>query len=139
MTTQLSQIIWEQVILTTLVVYVLSFLTAFIVVTIYPGYLGFQARGAPDQDIMTAFADQYAPWIGPISLILFTILGAMWMGRIERSWYTCSSARIGFQGGRMPGQCTAKPQQIFYCYSLPGSVLTPTQYTILQPNSSRKR
>ena len=97
MTTQLSQIIWEQVILTTLVVYVLSFLTAFIVVTIYPGYLGFQARGAPDQDIMTAFADQYAPWIGPISLILFTILGAMWMGRIERSWYTCSSARIGFQ------------------------------------------
>jgi len=33
------------------------------------------------QATITAFANQYAPWIGPISLILFTVLGAMWIAR----------------------------------------------------------
>jgi uncharacterized membrane protein len=81
MTTQFSQIKWGRVILTALAVYVLSFLAVFLVVTMYAGYLGFQARGAPDQAMITTFANQYAPWIGPTSLILFTLLGAMWMAR----------------------------------------------------------
>ena len=81
MTNQFSQIKWVRVVLTALVVYILSFLTVVIVVTGYASYLGFQARGAPDQAMIAVFADQYAPWIGPISLILFTILGAMHVAR----------------------------------------------------------
>lgn len=81
MTTQLSQIKWGRVTLTALAVYVLSFLTIFIVVTVYATSLAFQARGMPDQVMIQAFANQYAPWIGPISLILFTILGARHVAR----------------------------------------------------------
>lgn len=81
MTAQLSQIKWGRVILTTVVVYVLSFLTVFLIVTAYASYLAFQARGAPDQSMINTFADQYAPWIGAISLIVFTVLGAMWLVR----------------------------------------------------------
>jgi len=81
MTAQLSQIKWGRVLLTTAAVYILSFLMVFLIVTAYATYLAFQARGAPDQVMITAFANQYAPWIGPISLILFTALGAMWMAR----------------------------------------------------------
>lgn len=81
MTTQFTQIKWGRVILTTLAVYVLSFLTLFIVVTVYAGYLEFQARGAPDLTMITAFAEQYASWVGPISLILLAVLDAMWMSR----------------------------------------------------------
>jgi hypothetical protein len=81
MTTQLSQIKWGRVIITAVAVWALSILTAFIVVTVYAGYLGFQARGAPDQAMITAFADQYAPWVGVISFTLFTLLGAMWLAR----------------------------------------------------------
>jgi len=81
MTTQLSQIKWGRVVLTALAVYIASFLTVFLIVTVYASYLGFQARGAPDQTMIMAFANQYAPWIGPISLIIFTILGAMWLAR----------------------------------------------------------
>lgn len=81
MTSQLSQIKWVRVVLTALAVYIASFLTVFLIVTLYASYLGFQARGAPDQAMIEAFASQYAPWIGPISLILFTILGAMWLAR----------------------------------------------------------
>jgi hypothetical protein len=81
MPAQLSQIKWGRVILTTVAVYVLSFITVFVIVTAYASYLAFQARGAPDQAMIQTFADQYAPWIGPISLILFTVLGAMWMAR----------------------------------------------------------
>ena len=81
MTAQLSQIKWGRVLLTTAAEYILSFLMVFLIVTAYATYLAFQARGAPDQVMITAFANQYAPWIGPISLILFTALGAMWMAR----------------------------------------------------------
>ena len=81
MTTQLSQIKWGRVTLTALAVYVLSFLTVFLIVTGYATFLAFQARGAPDQNLIGAFANQYAPWIGPINLILFTILGARHVAR----------------------------------------------------------
>jgi len=81
MTNQLSQVKWARVTLTALVVYILSFLAVLLIVTAYASYLGFQARGAPDQAQIQEFASQYAPWIGPISLILFTFLGAMHMAR----------------------------------------------------------
>jgi hypothetical protein len=81
MSSQLSQIKWARVILTALVVYTLSFLTIFIVITVYASVLGFQARGAPDQNLINTFASQYAPWLGPISLILFTFFGSMHMAR----------------------------------------------------------
>lgn len=76
MTNQFSEIKWVRVILTTLVVYILGFVTIFAVVTAYASYLGFQARGVPDPTMIDAFANQYAPWIGSGSLILFTFLGA---------------------------------------------------------------
>lgn len=81
MTTQLSQLKWGRVTLTALVVYIVSFLIVFLIVTVYASYLGFQARGAPDQTLIEAFANQYAPWIGLISLILLTFLGARHMAR----------------------------------------------------------
>ena len=81
MTTQLSQIKWGRVLVTALAVSVLSFLLVFIIVTGYATFLAFQARGAPDQAMIQAFANQYAPWIGPLSLILFTFLGAMYVAR----------------------------------------------------------
>jgi len=81
MTTQLSKIKWGRVTLTALAVYIISFLTVTLIVTGYATSLAIQARGAPDQTLITAFANQYAPWIGPISLILFTVLGAMYVAR----------------------------------------------------------
>ena len=81
MTNQFSQIKWGRVALTALVVYILSFVTVFIIVTGYASYLAFQMRGAPDQTLIQVFANRYGPWIGPISLILFTVFGAMHMAR----------------------------------------------------------
>src|SRR5215510_3184742 len=95
MTTQLSQIKWGRVILTTVVVYILSFLTIFLIVTGYASYLAFQARGAPDQAMITAFANQYAPWIGPISLILFTAFGGMWLARRVEAAVPLHGAIVG--------------------------------------------
>ena len=81
MTNQLSQIRWGRVTWTALTVYGASFLIVFLIVTAYASYLAFQARGAPDQTMIQAFADQYAPWLGTTSLILFTFLGALWLAR----------------------------------------------------------
>lgn len=53
----------------------------FLVVRGYASVLAFQARGAPNRALITAFANQLAPWIGPISLLLFTFLGARHLAR----------------------------------------------------------
>lgn len=81
MTNQFSQINWGRVILTALGVYIFSFLIVFLIVTVYASSLAFQARGAPDQGMIEVFANQYAPWVGSISVILLTFLGAIWMAR----------------------------------------------------------
>ena len=85
MTTQLSQIRWWRVTWTALTVYGASFLIVFLIVTAYALFLGFEARGAPDQTMIEAFASQYAPWLGPITLILFTFLGAIWLGSFVKT------------------------------------------------------
>lgn len=81
MTNQLSQIKWVRVVLTSLVVYIISFIVVFLIVTAYASLLAFQARGAPDQAAINVFASQYAPWVGNISLLLFTFLGARHVAR----------------------------------------------------------
>jgi hypothetical protein len=85
MANQLSQIRWGRVTWTALTVYGASFLLVILIVTVYATYLGVQVRGAPDQTMIQAFANQYAPWIGPMTLILFTFLGAMWLARFVRT------------------------------------------------------
>lgn len=99
MTTQLSQIKWGRVTLTALAVYIVSFLTVILVVTIYASYLGFQARGAPDQAMINAFANQYAPWIGPIALFIFTTLGAMHVARRVDSAIPLHGVLVGMLAG----------------------------------------
>ena len=85
MTNQFSQIRWGRLTWTALTVYSASFLIVFLIVTAYASYLAFQARGAPDQTMIQAFASQYAPWLGTISLILFTFLGAMWLASFVKT------------------------------------------------------
>jgi hypothetical protein len=85
MTNQLSQIRWGRVTWTALTIYGVSFLIVFLIVTAYAFYLAFQARGAPDQTMIQEFADQYAPSLGTMSLILFTFLGALWLARFVRT------------------------------------------------------
>ena len=85
MTSQLSQIRWWRVMWTALTVYGASFVLVFLIVTAYASYLAFQVRGAPDQSMIQQFANQYAPWLGVISLLLFTLLGAMWLASFVRA------------------------------------------------------
>jgi hypothetical protein len=81
MANQLSQIRWGRVIGTALAVFAVSFLIVFLTVGAYAFYLAFQARSAPDQTMIQEFASRFAPWIGSITVILFTILGARWLAR----------------------------------------------------------
>jgi len=99
MLNQLSQIKWIRVILTALVVYILSFLLIFAVVTVYASYLAIQARGAPDVDMINAFANQYAPWIGPIALFVFTLLGARHVAKRVDTAIPLHGVMVGVSAG----------------------------------------
>jgi len=85
MTNQIPQIRWWRLTWTALTVYGASFVLVFLIVTAYASYLAFQVRGAPDQSMIQGFANQYAPWFGVISLVLFTLLGARWLASFVRA------------------------------------------------------
>jgi hypothetical protein len=85
MTNQLSQIRWWRVTWTALAVYGASFILVFLIVTAYASYLAFQVRGAPDQTMIQQFANQYAPWFGAITIVLFTLWGARWLASFVRA------------------------------------------------------
>jgi hypothetical protein len=95
MQNQLSQIRWGRTLWTTLTVYGSSFLIVFLIVTLYASYLAFQARGAPDQSMIQEFANQHASWIGTLTLILFTFLGAMWLARFVGATAELHGAVLG--------------------------------------------
>jgi hypothetical protein len=80
---QLASIRWVRVIVTAGVVSLISFILLFGLVTGYATVLGFQARGAPDPALISQFADQVAPWAGPIILMLVTLTAGAWLGRRE--------------------------------------------------------
>lgn len=84
MTNELSQVRWWRVTWTALAVYGASFILVFLIVTAYASYLAFQARGAPDQTMIQQFANEYAPWLGAITIVLFTLLGARCLASFVR-------------------------------------------------------
>jgi hypothetical protein len=99
MTDQFSQIRWWRVTWTALAVYGASFLIVFCIITAYASYLAFQARGAPDQTMIQAFAGQYASWLGTVSLSLFTLLGALWLRRFVQTGLQLHGLMLGLLVG----------------------------------------
>lgn len=81
MTGDFSQIKWVRVVLTAVVVCIVSILAVILIVTAYATVLGFQARGAPDQAMIDAFVNQYTPGLSAITMILFSLLGALHVGK----------------------------------------------------------
>jgi hypothetical protein len=81
MAPRLSNIRWGRILVAVLVVFLLSFTLVFCVVFVYGFGLAFQARGAPDSAQIQRFADQVAPWLGPLSLIGLTLLASLLLAR----------------------------------------------------------
>jgi hypothetical protein len=55
---------------------VLAILTSILVITLYAFYLGFKARGAPDQTLINKFADASAPRVIGIAGIILVLIFA---------------------------------------------------------------
>jgi hypothetical protein len=76
MPSQFSQISWVRVVLTALIVHIASFFIVMSIISGFATYLGLQDYDFPDQDIVNLFADQYAPIMGQVCLVVFTFFGA---------------------------------------------------------------
>ncbi len=75
--------VWAHILLVGLSNNLLALLTVTLIVTGYATLLAFQARGAPDTEKISAFADQIAPIATLILLTLFTLI-AGWRVAIRK-------------------------------------------------------
>jgi hypothetical protein len=81
----LSDVRWGKVLLAAIAVILLRIAVVFFVVTIYASYLGFQARGAPDQRMISAFASSVSVWLTLLASVLLTFFAARWAARRAKS------------------------------------------------------
>ena len=81
----LSDVRWGKVLLAALAVNILRIVVVFLVVTVYASYLGFQARGAPDQGMIDSFASSVSVWLTPLATVALTFFAARWAARGAKS------------------------------------------------------
>ncbi len=67
----LGQLRWLRIVLASVGAWFGAFVAISAVVAVYAVRLGFEARGAPDQEKITAFAQSIGPWMGPLCAVLF--------------------------------------------------------------------
>lgn len=99
MSINLSSIKWVWVVLGVVIAFVIAFGSSICVVTGYATYLGFAARGAPDMDMINAFADQNAGGVSSLFIGVGTLLGGLLAGR--------KAKEDALQNGLMVGLVTA--------------------------------
>jgi len=99
MSFNLSNIKWGWVVLGVVIALVIAFGSSICVVTGYATYLSFAARGAPDTDMINAFADQNAGGVSSIFIGVGTLLGGLLAGR--------KAKEDALQNGLMVGVLTA--------------------------------
>ena len=76
---------WIATVVAGIAVIACTLLSTTLVVTVYASYLAFQARGAPDQEVINQFAAQVAPWLSPLMQVLFTVAAAAVVTRKSRA------------------------------------------------------
>jgi hypothetical protein len=74
----LSNIRWGLAVLGVLIALVVAFGSSICVVTVYAGFLGFQARGTPDSALINEFANSNAAGITSIFVVVGTFLGGLY-------------------------------------------------------------
>ncbi len=72
---------WVRPVLYGLLAEVLAFVASMLIITVYATYLGFKARGAPDQALISNFADGSAPWITAVVGVLLAFAFARRVAR----------------------------------------------------------
>jgi len=76
MAERLHRVPWLSIILAAMAAFVISVIVTFLVVGGYAFSLGIQARGAPDPNRISAFANQVIPILSPLLLSLLVVLAA---------------------------------------------------------------
>ena len=81
MVANLAGLRWRRIVPAAVVAFLGSMLVTMLIVAGYAFSLGVKARGAPDETKIAAFASQVGPTWGPMLLVLFAALAALWVAR----------------------------------------------------------
>lgn len=81
MTLDLAGVRWLRIVSTSVGAIVVRMAITLAIVAGYAFSLGVQARGQPDQQLISAFANRFAPMAGPVFLALCTLFGAWRVAR----------------------------------------------------------
>ena len=81
----LKRVPWLSIILSGIVAFLVSLIGTFLVITVYAFSLGMKAKGAPDPNRISAFANQVVPIMSPLLLSLLVVIAAYRVVRRARS------------------------------------------------------
>ena len=97
-----SRIRWSSLVIASVGVWALGFVLIAGVIFVYAFTLAWSARGAPDSSDIQRFANIAGPTWGPISGILLTVPGAIWLGRRAAPLQLMHGVLLGLIVGGVP-------------------------------------
>src|ERR1700694_1849922 len=77
----MKQVKWGRVLVAGIWAPMMAFIVLVVVIGVYAGILGFQARGAPDNATISRFANQMGTYLAPMLTRLMTVVTARWATR----------------------------------------------------------
>jgi hypothetical protein len=92
---EISKVPFGRIVITGFSIIVLSLLIVTLVITGYALYLGFQARGAPDQERIGQFGQWLGSWLTPVLQVVLTFAGARWVRRKSETTRLSSGLVLG--------------------------------------------
>jgi len=81
----LKDIKWGKIILSSVSIYIISFIAITIIITIYAFILGVEVRGEPDQNEINNFASSISNWLIPLIEILLIFLSTSLLFKKEKN------------------------------------------------------
>lgn len=108
----MSELRWLRIVLCAMGAFVSGFVTIIGVVSVYAMIEGFKAMGQPDQSLINAFAQKWAPIVGLVAGALFSFLFALLAARKQSNRfmhglmtgvvYGAAALVLGLLGGVSP-------------------------------------
>ena len=95
MTDQKFKLLWLRIILTGLIIVIVAFSLLMLITTVYGFILGFKARGAPDTELISQFAENLGIWLDPLLIIVLAYFGGTMVSRKAGNLFVLHGVLLG--------------------------------------------
>lgn len=95
MTDQKTKLLWFRVLIMGLAIVAIVFVLLMLITTVYGFILGIKARGTPDTELISQFAERLGLWLDPLLIVVLAYFGGTLVSRKAGNMYILHGVLLG--------------------------------------------